>query len=217
MENSNFEEILKQLPTDVIEQYLSKKKVDEQRQEQEKRASYEHLRQETIVSLCTGALDLQKLIIDFKRKALNEMDSFYELLQEYSARHKDGKGNFTLDYDIYRIKYRNRVIMKFDERAIEAKKHIIDFIDKRWEGDEETRRLIKTLLDDKSTGELNARDVNRLYTMENSFEDENWRTGIKLLKESYKESETKSYIQFSQKDNNGEYKTIVLNFPTLVV
>lgn len=210
----NFE-LLESIPTDVLEQYIATKKKKELELIEEKRKNYESMRQELIVQLCTGALELQTVISSFKQRALSDMDAFYELLQEYSARHKDGKGNFTLDYGMFRIKYRNRTIMKFDERAIEAKKHIIDFVDKRWEGDEETRQLIKTLLNEQSSGELNARDVNKLYSMENSFNDENWKEGIRLLKESYKESDTKSYIQFFKKDGSGEYQAIVLNFPAL--
>ena len=210
--------ILEGFSEDVLEEYLAKKKENKRIESERKRKAYEEIRDETIVSLCTGALSLQQTIIDFKSKALSDMNTVYDLLLEYSSRYKEeGKGNFSIEKDDFRIVYRNATLMKYDERANTGKRHILDFVEKRWEGDDETRNLILTLLNEQASGDLNARDVNKLIKMENSFDDVNWREGIKLLKESYNEVATKSYIRFYTKDGQGEFKPIVLNFASLEV
>jgi len=197
-----------------LESLLKQKRLQKQLDAEKKKQNYEILKNETIEKQAFLAIELQERMLSFKEEALKEMDAIYDLLQDYSERHRDGKGNFSIENDNYRIIYRNRTIMEFDERADQAKLHILDFVNSKWDGDDDTRELILNLLN-RPNGTLDVRDIQKLYKMENRFDNENWRIGLKLLKESYNQRDTKSYIRFEKKLADGSYQPIVLNFASL--
>ncbi|MOA13632.1 hypothetical protein D3C78_1336930 [compost metagenome] len=97
---------------------------------------------------------------------------------------------------------------------MQAEAHIKDFIAAQFSGDPATNKLINSLLERKR-GSLDIKLVQRLYAMENDFDNQNWREGIKLLKESWQASESKEYITCHYKDANGEWQLINLNFASV--
>lgn len=218
MQNLNLDNLTDE-QIEMLEGQLATRKENTRLARERERNAYESLVDDTVRNRCIAAINFQQTMLEFKEQSLNDVTALYSSLLEYSNRHKsDSKGNFTLDTKdkLFRIIYRNAILMDFDERAAQGKSHVLSFVNKRYDGDEETRDLILALLDE-SAGKLNARDVNRLIKMEARFNDENWNQGIALLKESYKEVDTKSYIRFYKKDSQGQYKQISLDFASLVV
>ena len=65
---------------------------------------------------------------------------------------------------------------------------------------------------ERKKGDLDIQLVQKLYSMEDRFDDENWREGIRLLKESYSYNHSKDYLSFFKKGNNNEWEGINLNF-----
>ncbi|WP_417366827.1 DUF3164 family protein [Flavobacterium beibuense] len=178
------------------------------------RIAYETLKTETVETLCLKAIELNGGLIAFKKLAFDSMQTVWELLKEYSARHNDGKGNFKIEHGDFRVSYKRQGRPTFDERSHQAEKHIIDFVNSKFEDDKDTRDLIMSLLERKA-GELDINLIQKLYQMENRFNDENWKKGIELLKESYSYSHSKDYINFEQRDKNGEWQGISLQFSNL--
>jgi transposase InsO family protein len=67
----------------------------------------------------------------------------------------------------------------------------------------------------RKKGELDINLVQKLYAMEDRFQDENWKRGIELLKESYSFSHSKDYIGFEVKNDKGEWLPINLQFSNI--
>lgn len=204
-----------ELTDEQLEALLKERQAKKALEVNQKRTSYESLKEETINALCRWALEVSDDLMVFKINAFNDMQALYALLQDYSARHADGEGNFSIESadGNFKIEYSRQERGGFDERSIQAEKHIIDFVNKQFAGDPTTRKLIMSLLERKK-GALDINLVQKLYSMENDYQDENWQQGIRLLKESWNPSESKDYIRFKQKVNN-EWKLINLNFASI--
>ncbi|RKR83222.1 uncharacterized protein DUF3164 [Mucilaginibacter gracilis] len=182
-----------------------------------KRAAYEQLKEDTIVELSLEAIALGATLELFKSKVFNSLGTLYELLQEYSKRHSDGKGNFTIESRdaMYKIEFSRQTLGHFDERADQAERHMIDFLNSQFSGDEKTKKFIMQILE-RSKDKLDVKQIQKLYAMENDYQDSNWLEGIKLFKEAWTPSETKDYTRFWVKEN-GAWKAINLNFSSIVV
>jgi hypothetical protein len=182
--------------------------------QQKAKQDYENLKSEVVTELCKSAKEINETLEKFKIKAFSDMQTVYDLLKEYSSRHKDGKGNFKIEYQNYRVSYKRQGKPHFDERSHQAEKHIIDFVNSKFNNDKDTRDLVMSLLERKKD-QLDINLIQKLYAMENRFQDENWKRGIELLKESYSYSHSKDYIGFEFKDDKGEWQTINLQFSNI--
>lgn len=200
-----------QLSAEQLEAALAQKKEAERLEREEKRKTYESLKGETIDELSPIAEDLSLQLQRFKDKTFAQLGTLYELLQDYSNRHKDGKGNFQIENQDFKILFKRQGKGTFDERSHQAEKHIIDFVNSKFENDIDTKDLIMSLLERKK-GDLDIQLVQKLYSMEDRFDDENWREGIRLLKESYSYNHSKDYVSFFKKGRNNEWEGINLNF-----
>lgn len=202
---------ISQLSAEQLEAALAEKREAERKDREAKRASYEALREETLEELSETAEQLSLALERFNSKAFTQMRILYELLQDYSKRHKDGKGNFEIKNEEFKIMFKKQGKGTFDERSVQAEKHIIDFVNSKFEDDVDTRDLIMSLLERKK-GDLDVDLIQKLYAMEDRFDDDNWREGIRLLKESYSYNHSKDYLAFFKKDRNNQWKGINLNF-----
>lgn len=205
---------LSQLSPEELQAELDRRNADIIAGKQRQRKAYEDLKEQTIISLCTGALTINETLKAFKLKAFEDMQTIYEMLKEYSSRHADGKGNFRIEHGNYRVSYKRQGKPTFDERSHQAEKHIIDFVNSKFKNDVDTKDLVMSLLERKK-GELDINLVQKLYAMEDRFQDENWKRGIELLKESYSFSHSKDYIGFEVKNDKGEWLPINLQFSNI--
>jgi len=202
---------LDQLTTEQLELLLNERKKHEQEQREAERKGYETLKEDTILKLTAQANTLSEMLKDFKNKAFEEANTLYGLLQNYSKRHADGKGSFTVksaDGSIV-MSLKRQELGTFDERSVQAEKHIKDFIMNKFNGDQDAKDMIMGILERKK-GYLDIKQIQRLYAMENRFDDPNWKEGIKLLKESWTPSQSKDYLSFTV---NG--KPILLDFASI--
>lgn len=202
------------LTDEEFEIEAQRRKKEKARKKDVAEKAYKGLKEDTLANLCNQAIHLNNHLKQFKEKAFNDMNSLYELLQEYSDRHKDGKGNFKIDNQIFRVSYKKQGKPSFDERSEQAEKHIIDFLTTRYSGDKDTKDLIMSLLERKK-GDLDINLIQKLYQMEDRFDNEHWKTGIKLLKDSYSYSHSKDYIRFEKKNDKGAWETINLQFSNI--
>jgi hypothetical protein len=202
------------LTPEQLQNELNRRNAEIALQKANKLKAYEALREQTITSLCDQAITISKLLKSFKESAFDDMKALYEMLKEYSSRHADGKGNFRIESGNNRITYKRQGKPYFDERSIQAERHIIDFVNSKFENDVDTKDLVMSLLERKK-GELDINLVQKLYAMEDRFEDENWKKGIELLKESYTYVFSKDYIAFELRNENGEWESINLQFSNI--
>lgn len=209
------EKNINELSVEELEQFLNEKRAEQVEAANKKRQSYEQLKETTINTLCEQAELMNGYLERFKRSAFNDLDAIYQLLQEYSTRHDDGKGNFTLENEAktFKVVFARQQLGYFDERADQAEKHIIDFVNKQFAGDAKTKKLITSLLERKKS-KLDIKLVQKLYAMENDYDDANWKEGIRLLKESWQPSESRDYVRFFKKVD-GAYRLINLNISSI--
>lgn len=205
---------INQLSTEELEAALAQKRESERLTRENQRKSYEALKVETIEDLAPMADELSLLLMRFRDKAFTQLGTLYSLLQDYSKRHQDGKGNFKIENNDFRILFKKQGKGTFDERSEQAEKHIIDFLNTRYNGDLDTKDLILSLMERKK-GDLDINMIQKLYNMEDRFDDENWREGIRLLKESYSFKHSKDYISFFKKGRNNQWEGINLNFSNI--
>lgn len=202
---------ISQLSAEQLEAALAQKREDERKQREAKRTAYETLREESLEELANEAEQLSLALERFNSKTFSMLRSLYELLQDYSKRHKDGKGNFEIKNEDFKILFKRQGKGSFDERSLQAEKHIIDFVNSKFGDDIDTRDLIMSLLERKK-GDLDIDLIQKLYAMEDRFDDENWREGIRLLKESYSYNHSKDYVAFYKKGRDNRWISINLNF-----
>lgn len=205
---------LSQMSDAEFEAEMQRRNLAKVEQQEKLKKDYESLKKGVVIDLCKGATEINETLKIFKQKAFSDMQTVYEMLKEYSNRHKDGKGNFQLEHENFRVSYKRQGKPHFDERSHQAEKHIIDFVNTKFENDVDTKDLVMSLLERKK-GELDINLVQKLYAMENRFQDENWKRGIELLKESYSYSHSKDYIGFETKNEKGEWQTINLQFSNI--
>jgi len=205
---------LSQISEQELEQLLAQKKEEARLVKEKQRQDYEELKNAIINELCPKAIKISQGLKAFKIEAFESMQTLYAMLQEYSKRHADGKGNFKVEHEDFRIKYSSQVIGRFDERSIQAEKHINDFFNSKYNGDPDTKDIIISLLERKK-GELDVNLVQKLYKYRDRFNDENWQLGISLLQESYSYSHSKDYIGFEIRNENNQWQSINLQFSNI--
>lgn len=206
-----------ELSTADLEALLEQRKAAEATERQQARLNYEQLRDDTILKLVAAAQAISGTIKDFKAHCNGELGSLYKLLQEHSSRHTDGKGSFTLETTdkLFRVIYRRQESTRFDERATQAERHILDFLTSQFGDDSPTSKLVRRLLERKK-GQMDKDAVLQLISMKDEFTNENWRKGIELLAESIVPGETRYYTQFQMRFNEGdEFENILLDFARL--
>lgn len=183
----------------------------ENQERQQKQQAYEELKADAIISLICIAQNLNEQLVSFKQHAFETMGSLHEILKEYSGRHADSKGNFKVEFQNFKIHYSRQERGSYDERATEAEGYIFDFIKNRYADDEATKEFILSLLERKK-GDLDPSNIQKLYTYEQKFNDENFSRACALFRESFKWDYSKDYVRFYQRDEKGEWKQIILQF-----
>ena len=186
------------------------KELDAKEREERKKA-YEQMKTDAIIGLITVAKDINERLTEFKQHSFETMDTLYDLLKEYSGRRAGGKGNFSVEFENFKVDYSRQGSGSYDERATEAEKYIFDFIEGRYSGDEGTKEFILSLLERKK-GELDPDNIQKLYKYEGKFNDPNFSRACELFRESYQYSHSKDYIRFYEKDERGQWKNILLQF-----
>jgi len=204
------------LTSEQLEQLYKEKKDEERKDRKESREAYENMKDETLKQYCEGAKTLQETIRLFRKDSFSDIESLVELLREHSKRYSDVKGNYTFETtdSKFKIKYSSNRLGKFDERSEEAIKHIKEFLSREFKKDSPARKLIFTLLE-RNKDQLDIKQIQKLYAMEDDYTDTAWVEGIRLLKESWQDSGTKQYINFYEKDDQGKWQHISLNFSAL--
>ena len=183
----------------------------EAKEREERKKAYEQMKTDAIIGLITVAKDINERLTEFKQHSFETMDTLHDLLKEYSERNDEGKGNFKIEFENFKVTYNKQGKGSYDERATEAEKYIFDFIESRYSGDEGTKEFILSLLERKK-GELDPDNIQKLYKYEGKFNDPNFSKACELFRESYQYNHSKDYIRFYEKDERGKWQNILLQF-----
>lgn len=207
---------LDNLSTEELERVLAQRKHEENEKLRAERKEYEDARERIVNELGTRAFVIMESLELLKGDAFKDLKGFRERMMKYGdIRNGDrNKGNFEIKNDKFKIMFSSQINKRFDERAELAEQKLREFL----EGfvkkqSQKTYKLVKSLLErNPKTEDYDISLINRLYAMEEEFDDPNWKEAIKLFKESYSPTGTAQYVRFFKKNENNGWDAIVLDF-----
>ncbi|HEH9667133.1 TPA: DUF3164 family protein [Pasteurella multocida] len=159
------------------------------------------------------ALEKQKEIRAFKKQVFDDIDAFIQLSAEkYDVQLGGRKGNVTLlSYDgEYKLIIAVQDRLTFDER-IQAAKQLIDECLHEWSADArpELRSIINDAFQVDKEGNLNTARILSLRRVE--IQDERWTKAMQAISDSIQIVDSKDYVRFYKRDENGNYQQISLD------
>lgn len=219
METSTTQEVKK--PTiEELRAQLKEAEAEELREKEAKKKTYLKTRDALAKELIQDANELSGLIEKFKEASWAKVKAFRSEMLEYGELRKgEGQQNysFTNSDDTCKIDVSVQAKMQFDERAASAEVHLKNFLNSFVKKkDLPTYELVTSLLEKNGkTGQYDISNINRLYQLEDRFDNEDWKKAIRLFKESYRETGSSSYIRFYLRDAKSKWKMIPLNIASI--
>ncbi len=201
-----------------LEALLNEKRNEEREALLKKKSAYEVRRNKLVRSLCASAEEMSNRLKRFKDQVMSDLGGFQLVMKEYSTAKKEGKGNFELlsEDGTLKVEFSVQAKKAFDERAGEAEQLLKEFLKSVIKGrNSEAYKLVSTLLERKIDGDYDIKLIQRLYKMENDYDNETWRRAIQLFKEAYKEIDSARYVRFYKKTDSGPWTLINLSFSGL--
>jgi hypothetical protein len=179
----------------------------------------EKLKERMSSSLLKKATTIRELLVELKElanSATNDVNS--AILKENGIAKKDSKGNFTwynFDRSI-KIEVSVNERIEFDETLIALCKSKLDeFIDANLNG---VDAFVKSLINDafqNTKGKLDSKKVMSLLKHRSKIKDQRYQDAMEFLEKSIRRPDSKTYFRIWEKNAEGEYKNIDLNFSSI--
>ena len=171
-------------------------------------------RDELVTKVMDKVKSLHKTMIKEKEAIEGEIDKYLnELAAEYG---EDWKGNAQLvDFageNMVVVKINK--IVSFDEK-LQIAKQKIDKLIGTWSKGASSKivALVNQAFQVDSKGKLDKRRILGLQKLK--IEDSEWEEAMQIISDSIQIERTKRYVAFFERDEDGEYKPIVLNFSSI--
>ena len=156
----------------------------------------------------------------FHKYVSEEAMAFKDIMNEYARLIKGGQRSFTVKNDTFEFAVVSNTVKKFDERADGAASRLIEFLQKWIEKadngtDNPMYQLAMVLLDRNKDGDLDYKNISKLYQLESKFNDEEYTAIMELFKESHTVESNSIKFYFKYKDNYGVWRKIEPSFNRL--
>ena len=179
------------------------------------KAEYETNRDKVVSNVISTAKCMAKEMAEFKQYCHLEMDTMWNKLAEYGKIRTNSKGGFQVENSekTMRIIRRRDTEPTWDERSVKAVELIKDFLsDTIKKRDTDTYEILIGFIQKNSKGDLEYAKVMELLQHEARFDDERWKEGLRLIKESFS-NHFKGYgYEFKIKNNEGKWENLILSF-----
>lgn len=209
---------IKEMTTQELEQMLKERKQREQAELAKKKKQYEDKRDTTVQQAVSDAIELNKMLEQFKANVHKAMDEQANFLSEYGMIRSNSKGGFTITNsdNTMQIKRRRDTEPAWDERSTKAIGLIKDFLgDAIKKRDTKMYEILMSFLQRNEKGELEYSRVMELYSHEDKFDDPRWKEGLRLIKESFSNHLRGYGYEFKIKGEDGKWTNVLLNFSSL--
>lgn len=199
---------------------LEKEKAAEFAEQKKQSLEYESKRNKRVRSIIGKAQALSVKMQDFKDLVSEEMQQQQEELNEYGKIKTSSKGGFQVvskDGTMKVVRTRD-TDPKWNETALKGTEILKTFLEskvKYRQTDQAFFDMFMDFLSRNDKGELEYSKVMLFVKYENSFEDLEWKEGLKLLREGYSIEFKKYSYEFYIKDAEGKFQRIPLNFSQL--
>ncbi|MCX5466522.1 MULTISPECIES: DUF3164 family protein [Acinetobacter] len=172
------------------------------------------VRDESVIDLIGQAKQAQEHLKKFKAIAFAEITAFIDLsLKQFDVHIGGNKGNITLySFDgKYKIIRQIQDTIRFDER-LQAAKILIDECIQSWSVDSNNylKALILEAFQVDKEGKISTGRV--LGLRRHDFDDPKWLKAMDAIAESINIVDSKRYVRFYERDSEGKYQAISLDF-----
>lgn len=198
---------------------LKKEEQREKAAQAKKRKTYEKNREKRIQKAIRGVNRIEKLMTFFKEEVSEMMASQHDELNEFGMIPTKSKGGFSITSNDgqFKITRTRDTDPKWDETAHKGVALVQEFLVE--EGTASANpgifNLFMGLIAKNEAGELEYSKVMTFIKYESEFDDPKWKEGLRLIKEGYSIEFKKYGYQFFQKDSEGKWKSISINFSNL--
>lgn len=211
---------LSKISTAELEELLREKREEENRDQQAKRDAYEGIRAQTVHSIMSKVESITGDVQSLHDFVLSETSAFKEVMSEYGQLRNAHQLSFRIQEGDYRIEVKTNKVKKFDERADLAATRLIEFLQKWIERapggtDNPMYQLAMVLLERNKDGDLDYKNVSKLYDLEGKFADPEYGEIMMLFKESHLVEGTSTNYYFWKRDKQGVWRKIEPSFNRL--
>lgn len=197
---------------------LAEKEKNERAARLQEQKDYEVSRDSVVESMIERAKEISKLVKEFKETLTVVFDNHKEKLDQYGGIRGNSKGGFSLVHSSGNIKVsRNRSTKPvWDERSVKAIELISSFLmDTVKKKDATLFEILYSFIKKNEKGDLEYSRVMELLTHKDKYNDPRWVEGLDLIRESFSTHLRGYGYDFSQKDDQGKFQRIDVNFTSL--
>lgn len=211
---------LSKLSAEELEAALATKKEEARKEAVRQRALYEMHRDEIVTRRVKQARRLAKILKEFKKETLKEIEDFREKANAYGDIRSTSKGGFSLRNSETgeRLSLDRNVDVEYDERADMAEDLIKDFLqDKVKKRDQSDYNAISALLQRNKAGKFSPASIGKFLSIRDNYDDERWIKAMTLFEESYQVREISYSVSFYEKNTMAKDTALVLNFASIAI
>ena len=211
---------LSQLTASELKELMDTAKRNENRLLNERKDAYEAIRAEVVHRIISKVEAVTSDVECLHTYVSEETDAFKEVMEEYGRLRSGGQMSYTLQDGNYKVQVASNKVKKFDERADIAASRLIEFlqswIEKADNGtDNPMYQLAMVLLDRNKDGDLDYKNISKLYQLESKFNDPEYSAVMELFKESHLVEGNAIRYYFWKKDKSGVWRKIEPSFNRL--
>lgn len=212
----NIKETLKGMSEADRKALLEELRAEERQATRDRREAYESIRAQFMHEVKGHLLPLVENVREFRDWIEREAEGFYAIMREYGQLRKEDQSSFTIVDGDMKIEVRSNKVKTFDERADMAAERLMEYLKAYVAGsekgyDDPMYQLAMTLLERNRQGDLDYKNISKLYEMEDRF-DEEYKSIMSLFRESHTVTKTATNFYFSQRDKNGVWRRIEPSF-----
>ena len=163
------------------------------------------------------AVDLNSRLVAFKAEVFEVADALYQrMLDEKKIELRDNsRGGYSISTIDKAIKVEITVAetIAFDERIDVAQKLINEYLEDKTKGADQDLAILVNEAFRTTRGRLDTRRIINLMKLK--ITNEKWAKAVDLIKESMSTSDSKRYIRVWERDQNGGYKPVKLDFAAI--
>lgn len=213
---ANIKETLKGMSAADRKALLEELRAEERQATRDRREAYESIRAQFMHDVKGHLLPLVENVREFRDWIEREAEGFYAIMREYGQLRKEDQSSFTIVDGDMKIEVRSNKVKTFDERADMAAERLMEYLKAYVAGsekgyDDPMYQLAMTLLERNRQGDLDYKNISKLYEMEDRF-DEEYKSIMSLFRESHTVTKTATNFYFSQRDKNGVWRRIEPSF-----
>lgn len=173
------------------------------------------VRERVAMKVVKKAKKLSEQLTAFKQESIKECDAvFGQMMSDHKVK-KTGKGNYSVtsfgkDIKI-EISIQERV--EFDDLIQVAQEKINEYLAEKTGGIDHDLQQIINLAFKTTKGKMDVKRVLGLFKL--NIKHKLWLEAMEILKKSISRNTSKRYMRIWEKDGNGEYKAVELNFSSI--